>query len=378
MVGKIAQEGAQYHPRQNLSPLAGGGRMKDWHSINMRRKKVFIAIVILLVLGLGLLMDYQRRNRDIEFEVPGTTRGILVDGKEPVVSEHVVAYQDDQDYLIVYDITKHTQSKIPVNNYIGQIAIDEPWIVWSETTQDIPIIQGYHIVQKQVCPILENLKHVVLPDMNGERMVWSENFDIYGYNLLEKVQFPISTEPNREEYPAIYGDIVVWLEFGTEPWSTRIVGYDMKSHKRFVVRDTISAKGNLHVGSEYIVWQERTKSSSDSRFSLMAYHMGSGETMTACSGMDNDSMDVSGPIVVWEEEVEPRLSKDIFGFNLKTRKRFPICTEEDDQYCPKIFGHTVIWCDERPSSRIDHFLKKEPCYIRGKIFRHWPGEGKNK
>lgn len=45
----------------------------------------------------------------------------------------------------------------------------------------------------------------MLLDRNG-------NWDIYGYNLIEKEEFQITTDSSDQRNPAVYGDIVVWTD----------------------------------------------------------------------------------------------------------------------------------------------------------------------
>ncbi len=57
-----------------------------------------------------------------------------------------------------------------------------------------------------------------------------------------------------------------------------------------------------------------------------------------------DYVDVSGDLVVWEQD------GDIYGADISDRshiKVFPICTAPERQHDPAISGHTVVWTDER-------------------------------
>ncbi|NLH17315.1 MAG: hypothetical protein GX455_12115, partial [Phycisphaerae bacterium] len=108
------------------------------------------------------------------------------------------------------------------------------------------------------------------------------------------------------------------------------------------------------------------------------YNIESGEVIrVSLEKVGNLGIDSSGDIIVWDEDSPITSSSDIYGFNLKTRQRFPIYIEKDDQFLPKISGDRVIWIDMREETGwISQLLKKEHCQIRGKIFRHWPGEEK--
>jgi hypothetical protein len=390
MAVTIAEKGIDPGPRQDLSPLAGGGRMKDWHSISMRRKKIFIAIVILLVLGLGVMTEYHRRTRDIEYD-------ILMDFTFSTVYGHnsfpdfCLSERGGVAYFVICDPTRNQSFTIPVDRdtSLSRISYYYPWVIWEDDTETEHILYGYNILKSLRLTIPTEGAFPFDPEVDGNIVVWSEGNDIYGYELRTKNKFPISVVSQRKEEPDICGDIVVWKEYGDDPWSTKIVGYDLGSQKRFVVRDTLTEKHDLRICGHYIVWQEYVNSQQKSQRMIMAYSIESGEVMV-CSEMDMGSdidihMDVSGDTIVWEEYFPTTWSWTVFGFNLKDRRRFSICGGENDMYCPRISGKTVIWIDnvmEKQRSRAGRLLislglmKKSSCNLRGKIFRHWPGEGK--
>jgi beta propeller repeat protein len=54
------------------------------------------------------------------------------------------------------------------------------------------------------------------PDISGHLVVWQDNrdgnWDIYGYNLITRTEFPITTDPADQINPAISGALVVWQD----------------------------------------------------------------------------------------------------------------------------------------------------------------------
>ena len=49
------------------------------------------------------------------------------------------------------------------------------------------------------------LKTCERPERNG-------NYDIYGYDLAKGVEFPIYVGPGEQYFPAVRGNLVVWME----------------------------------------------------------------------------------------------------------------------------------------------------------------------
>ena len=59
------------------------------------------------------------------------------------------------------------------------------------------------------------------PDISGHIIVWQDNrntnWDIYGYNLITKKEFQITTDGNDQTQPAISGPLVVWKDARDNP-----------------------------------------------------------------------------------------------------------------------------------------------------------------
>jgi hypothetical protein len=362
----------------------------------MRRKKIFIAIVILLVLGFA---GYQRWTGDIEFEVPGWVGG---GQREPfyAISGHFILYHGPNNRLTVYDIQKGTQTKIDstMNFRNRRPSICDPWVVWLDGRSERYSVAGYDLRCGQYFSIdLDNIYKPGNPQIDGSTLVWVEGFTLNGYDLQTQRKFVACEDlfgfgefgiPGRwrptSEYtsrliPGIEGDTIVWENV---PGTDGILGYDLKTRQRFSIPGSSSWHIPPKVSGRYVVWLEKDPEQDiPGKFPpLLAYDRISGEAITLSSGTHRIcTFDVSGDIVVWDAVVQSASQQHIFGYNLTTRQSFPICTADGNQYKPKISGNTVIWVDEQlQQGWLARLLKKEPILVRGKIFRHWPGEGKAK
>ncbi|MDD5191080.1 MAG: hypothetical protein PHE50_08585 [Dehalococcoidales bacterium] len=120
----------------------------------------------------------------------------------------------------------------------------------------------------------------------------------------------IRTEDGIYKSPAISGDIVIWLEHrnGVE----NIYGYNLLTNAEF----PIFSRDEPYEMADYI-----------------------------------KNPDVSGDIVVWEQVIKvhylqdnlDHYDSDIWGCNIVTGERFPICTDEGNQSHPRISGEYVYW-----------------------------------
>jgi hypothetical protein len=353
--------------------------MKDWHSINMRRKKVFIAIVILLVLGLGVVTEYQRRNRDIEFEIPGRLNSLTFD-----ISNPYVVYQDQRDTLTLYNLRRKTRTLIQTGVPYVMPSICEPWIVWEETLDAKTILLGYDLRTSQRFPIRIDEFDPTFAAFGGDQVVWARDYgEITGYDLETKSRYPIRNGIPKSENVGLSsylsnviqcldtdGDLAVWLRWDGK--NDVIEGYDLRSHTQISILSPQSPIRNLRVSGQYLVWKEsETSHGQPTAFSIMAYDRTTGEIITIVEQVRSArDFDVSEEVVVWDDTM------DIYGYDLKARHPFSVCSEKGTQIAPRISGNSVIWNDNRPQRWIEKVLRKERCELRGKIFRHWPGEEK--
>ncbi len=341
----------------------------------MRRKKIFISLVILLVLGLGVVAEYQRRTRDIEIEIPVELSGSYAFVHDSyAISSPFFVYQSGEQ-LVVYDMEKNTRTKISSELILSKVVMDYPWVVWEEAGSNQYTLVGYDLRQLQAFPICDQASPRRFPVVSGNIAVWGDGQDIFGFDLERKTQFPVCVNANWKCDPDIDGDTIVWIQTTNGASGFSILCHDLKSGKQRTIHSMSSFDGGPKVSVPYVVWKELDPGDpNEFLVIILAYDLRNGETITVCSGLDGDSeMDIRENIVVWDDRKDGFFS-DIYGYNLKTRQQFSICTADEDQNTPKITGNTIVWRDHRRQGWLSRILKKEPCDIRGKTFRHWPGE----
>ena len=57
---------------------------------------------------------------------------------------------------------------------------------------------------------------------------------------------------------------------------------------------------------------------------------------------------IYGDRVVWNDERNG--GGDIYMYDLKANKEYPICTVKEDQYHPAIYEDRIVWIDDRPEN----------------------------
>ncbi|UCD91982.1 MAG: hypothetical protein JSV43_07065 [Methanobacteriota archaeon] len=156
---------------------------------------------------------------------------------DPVVSDTFAVWIDDrhanttngnQTELYLYDLERGSEVRVTVQ--------------WTNTTEDLPSEHSVAIYGTNMVWIDDAEGHddVVLheysgdtritndsaaqgnPDIGPRYVVWEDyrngNWDIYGYDMQEDVEFPISTHSANQRYPRICADRVVWGDFREGNW----------------------------------------------------------------------------------------------------------------------------------------------------------------
>jgi hypothetical protein len=300
---------------------------------------------------------------------------------------------DDQGYYVVYDLLKQIYSAIRPIGCDTSVSFCDPWMLW----KDPDGISGCDRRFVVYYPICEMANIPETPQTNGRIAVWiQEDGEIIGFDLETTDTFLIRAGPKREinnifdwihnvsvaYRPGnlnIHGDTVIWSRSTGD--DCLIDMYDLKSRKLLSsVQTGSSGIWSLRASDRYLVWKTYETSDDPTVIigSIIMYDLQNQERKTIKTGIESYcDVDLCGDIVVWDEKRNSATS-DIFGYNLKSGREFPICLGREDQLSPKISGNTVIWLDDRQQDWLSKLLKKEPSNIRGKTFRHWPGQDDSK
>lgn len=149
------------------------------------------------------------------------------------------------------------------------------------------------------------------PSAYGNLLVWSDGEDVYGYDIETQEKSLISVGFGEiEEWPYIYGDIVVWLSTRGESWdevygNTRIYGYDLGEGKVFEVTDDVDYSWGFSapiVGNNFVVWTRKDK------------------------------------------------DRDIYGYDIKKGEEFPISTDAGNQNPCDLWEDRLLYVDDATNS----------------------------
>jgi beta propeller repeat protein len=148
-----------------------------------------------------------------------------------------------------------------------------------------------------------------MPAIYGDRIVWmderNDNTDIYMYDLSTETETQITTDPDFQYGPAIYGDRIVWEDRRNPPGYSDIYMYDLATSTETPITIRRSEQQSTAIYGDRIVWEDNRDSPP-------------GESIS-----------------------------DIYMYDLATSTETQITTDPAHQRSPAIYGDRIVWYDDR-------------------------------
>ncbi|KYK32967.1 MAG: hypothetical protein AYK19_14565 [Theionarchaea archaeon DG-70-1] len=119
---------------------------------------------------------------------------------------------------------------------------------------------------------------------------------VFGASVVSEI--PLCTDANDQRNPAIFGDVVVWMNRRNGNWD--IYGFNLSTSTEFQI---------------------------------------------ITSGSEQFAPAIYGNTVVWRDDRNGNY--DIYGYDLSTSEEFQITTDERNQRAPAIYCNVVVWRDQR-------------------------------
>jgi len=224
------------------------------------------------------------------------------------------------------------------------------------------------------------------PSVSGDWVVWMDNRtgnpDIYLYNLIENVEWPLAAGPQLDMYPDIKDDIVVWMHYEEQFESWAIRALDIVAVNRSQLERGITEPSRPSLSEETLAWADRPipafgwfvhkkplyatearevvpprGSGPDAGGSIVVYQefqnnnwdisMWSGQTRTPVySGPGNQiNPTTDGSLIVWQDDRNG--SWDLYSYEISTRKISQLTSHPSDQTNPHLADGVLVWQDNR-------------------------------
>lgn len=192
------------------------------------------------------------------------------------------------------------------------------------------------------------------PAIYGDVIVWedyrdyaSSSTDIYAYVLSTDAEIPICTAPTEQWSPSIWGDVIVWQDSRNAVKGQihyDIYSYDLNLGAESPVYQNAREKWLPRIYESTVVWEEKI---STYEWDIFSIQLGGDTPQTICSayGVQQDAC-IFGNTVVWHD-LRNDWDFDVFAYDMLLEQEMPVASWEFDQWCPDIWGSRIVWEDYR-------------------------------
>jgi beta propeller repeat protein len=253
--------------------------------------------------------------------------------------------------IYMYDLSAHKEIQI-TNDSSDKVSSDiyGDRIVWNEWRNGNPEVYTYNISTSNKTKIHDDV--INNPRVYKDRIVWAIN-NIYMYNLSTSTEVQISNNTSYQDYPAIYGDNIVWTD--SRDGNLDIYMYNLSTSTETQITTNNSIQRVPDIYEDRIVWEDDRNGNWD----IYMYNLStSTETQITTNEFNQGSPSIYGDRIVWVDDRSGR--PDVYMYNLSTSKETRITTSgsvwifagDDDAWggipgILDIYGDRIVWHDSR-------------------------------
>ncbi len=274
------------------------------------------------------------------------------DQRRPKVHGKYVVYQEKTaEGWSIYRFDPGSWKVEQVAEGTGEIELDfDQKLVWMRSPSGK---FGYlNLASDQTSIICEAPGNQTCAAVSGDWVVWMDNRtdtpDVYIYNLVENLEWPLAAGPDQDMYPDIKNDIVVWTHYVPNLESWTLFTFDIPA----VNRSWLEGGGGLSVASppsvseEILAWEDHT-----SRWTVRKRPLYTSESMEVIPpwGAEPMNPNAGGSIVVYQYYDKAKGEWDIYMWKGREIK-VPVFTGPKDQINPATDGRLIVWQDRQNGS----------------------------
>lgn len=300
----------------------------------------------------------------------------------PAVSDGLIAGIHD-NLVEVFDPASSTAVTVSDTDgaYPSTVAFSGSLVVWDDHRSGNSDIYARWFDRATGQPTGDVFAICVAPDTQRNPavadgvVVWQDrrdgDWDIYAYDLGEQREYAVCSAPGDQTRPDVYGGTVVWQDSRRGQWD--IYACDLATMEETAICTSRAAQARPAVSSDLIVWQdyrpryEQIDDQPTRRYDtplVYAYSRAAGETLEEIwgryEGARQTNADVSGSLMVWEDDMPPTLpkgAKRIAGGLLSDLWVYGYSISPADQYIrsPDLtFSFDVRVCPNPPVSEVGY------------------------
>jgi len=195
------------------------------------------------------------------------------------------------------------------------------------------------------------------PAIYGNKIVWQDwrngsNYDIYMYDLSTGQESVVTTATNDQLYPAIYGNKVVWQDYRNGP-TPDIYMYDLTTGQESVVTTATYDQKYPAIYGDKVVWQDYRNGPTPD---IYMYDLITGQESVVTTATYNQAHPaIYGNKIVWQDH-RSGTNDDIYMYDLSIGQESVVSTATGNQVEPAIYGNKVVWEDYRNGSDLDIYM----------------------
>ena len=176
-------------------------------------------------------------------------------------------------------------------------------------------------------------------------------------------EIPIVTNESDQQFPTIYGDSIVWMDWRNGDDSD-IYMYDLSKSQEIQITNNYSYYGVSPIYGDRIVWSDSRNGNYDlymyNNYDIYMYNITTHkETQITTNESNQRHPSIFGDRIVWEDDrniVKTKIpfayhTPDIYMYDFSTSKETRITSNESEKEFPTIYGDKIIWFDSRSRSR---------------------------
>jgi len=190
------------------------------------------------------------------------------------------------------------------------------------------------------------------PAVSGDRVVWVDyrngGQDIYGWDISDANEIEVCLAGGDQLQVDIDDDVAVWRDRRDSVTSiyAGFISDPCDPCDPIIVTEQILDGGTTEqypaIDSGIVVWRDKRNGNYD----IYGYDLAEAEPLVFCDDPCNQyHPDIDGDHVVWQDYRNG--NHDVYGYNLTTEQEMTICIDSGNQYYPKVSGNIVVWQDDR-------------------------------
>ena len=279
-------------------------------------------------------------------------------GKPDIWSDWVVWHDNRAPHgydIYAKNLATGEERRITYSGSARNPSIDNGLIVWQDARNRDCDIYCYDLATQAEHPIYIGYGNQVNPSIQGDLIVWRTGKypcwpEIWAYSLTQHRAFVVSDVPGNKWRPKVYADTIVWADYRNGNWD--VYGYDVGMKHEFPIASGPAYQREVAIYGTMVAYQNIHILGETSSIGLC--DLATGRRTHIPTGKMAGCLDIFDHTVVWgdyrnsqkPDNTSPvAFGTDIYGYKIDINKEFVVCADDSRQHSPAIYANNVVWTD---------------------------------